>query len=651
MKIGDIVKEDDGYYEVTQINPTNPNKYRSIPIDTEDSAAGILERGQAGLAQDTPESKLAAWQSIRGAENVKQADDGAVFVLDGGKWQPVEGEGITDIVGDVADYSGDLVEDIGAGVGAALGGAAGMASPMPGGTLAGVSGGGGVGRGVGNVARQTLSKIAGVDSGEEPALSQVGGAALQGAIEEPLALAGGKVLSEVGQAAKPFIESVVQAPIKWGTSALAGALTAKNPELVSKLTEEGGEALLKKARAGYKGLEEGTKAAIGLPNALEARASIRYIDELGGSGLDLDVPADLTDIKQTLIDIVDELDVYKYVDNGGVVYSKNTPLDKVEADFLTVDIPEILETEMATADKAFAFKKALKDKLTKAQYWTKPSSDKTQFEHALKRLYDGADSVVQRAAVAQGKGQEYDAAKASYGERMNVVNNMRQFIKGGSTKAEKGTQSVIGRIEAQNMGAVLEDLNKAVELEPDLQPLLDEVLLTSRGGRLAGVIPSLGTSRTGKSILDSISDPVFRTATVLATHPKSAFPAMVQSGKAGRKLSDVAGAAVRGADSQIGRELTRIAAPNINERDQPRQLPDFAEYRPQPDPNEFGQSLLDFAKSRYSNNYKTAVDSGLDEQAAARKVAADLISKGKANKVSQGLGLTDAQALSLLGGN
>ncbi|WP_299077602.1 hypothetical protein [uncultured Paraglaciecola sp.] len=594
------------------------------------SSASFLERGRAGLAQSTPDAQLEAWRTIRGADNVKRDEAGAIFLRDGNDWKPVDSSewSVSETLGDIADYSGDAVEDIGAGVGAGVAGLATLPAFNPVVTAGSVSAGGGAGRMVGNIARQGLSKIADVDSGESSALSQIAGAGVEGAITEPLALAGGKAVQGVAEAVGPYVKKGLSKIGQGGAS----VFTMQGPDLTGDLLSEGGEQIMSKVQRGSAGYLDTAEQATEIPQFMYSKASQRYVDELGDGGIDMTAPATPDSIMTALNDI--------YTKHGIGSGKKLTSIsDDSEVSALLNDIPE-LAADIATPQDAMIFKQNMADRLAKTGYFSKSSKDKTHYENAIKSLYDSSDGIIESAAARQGKQKEYNAAKKSFSDRAKLSERFGKWFKNIDTSG-----ATIRNMEGKAKRGLFADLQKAADMEPELKPLLDEMMLSSKADRIDPNIGSMGSTRPAASIIGNIDNPVKQAAIAIGTRPEFFNQGIVKAGQTGRKLSSIAG------DVSTNPELTKIA-PRIAVGQAPIMSETTGLSRidgPPTVPQVSNEQLMDFARIRYGANYKRALDQGLSDQDAANKVITDLVAKGKISAIANGLGLTMPQTKLLLG--
>lgn len=593
---------------------------------TDESQATFMERAKAGLAPE--KTRVKAWEGMLGVGNVKQTPEGDILIRKGGQWGPVEGENWTpsEILGDIADYSGELLEDIGAGAGAALGAVKGTAV-LPGiGTVAGISAGGGAGRALGNVARQGLAEMAGVQGYDGERLPEIGMSALEGAIVEPIGFGVGKGIAAGAKMAAPYAKKIVEEPMRFGTKYVYGALSAKNPKLIETLLKEEGPDVYAKFKQGTPGYLKTISEAKEIPNKLYEQANKRYTQELGENGIDMSVTADNKPLFDALLQVREHLDLIP--DAEGAIPSLTAIDSDEEIKYLTNKLPKLL-AEVTTPKKAMTLKKQIGNKLKSLQYWTKPDSDKTAFEHSLSQIYNAADDVVELSAIQQGKGDQYAAAKSAYKERKQLADNLAR-----SLRTDKATNSAIAGLEGRTQLTLLDDLSKATELEPELlSPVLKDMLYASRAVNMDAEIGSMDASRVGKSIFDVMQNPYAKVGTFLATRPAIGYPSVVKAGQGISAIGDIAESATKGLATPIGEQVSREAVrvgselPVIGERT------GLSEREIESAIIENAPSIVDYAKNHYGANFKRATDQGVDEATAAFMVVADQLRKGNKNVI------------------
>ncbi|WP_299081611.1 hypothetical protein [uncultured Paraglaciecola sp.] len=629
--VGEIKKFKDGTYNrVTEV--FDDGTYNAEPIPDQDTgAASFLERLEAGIAEDTPASNLAAWQDIRGVSNVRQADDGSIFVNEDGTWQPVEGSGygLTEMAGDVADYSGGLINDAGS-IGGALYGAGGGPIGMVAGEAAG--------RSLANAGRAALADYLGVSGGESDVLTQTGNEFVQGAVEGAIGEAGGRTLGKIGEVAKPYIEPVldkVGEGVRFGASALGSLATAKNPKLTANLLEEGGEELLQRVNAGNQGFFETVEKTKNVASDMYDRASTRY-DELIG-GLDKAQPAMKGGLQDAMLDIHRKSKIF---DDAGEIRTLALVDNSADLNEL-VDIWPARVNAVETVQDAQDLKSLLGQRLEKS--FDNPLS--STLEKHLRRLYKEADNVVRDAAEQQDMLPQWEAAKKAYGERIDAAKKLNKLF---PAKDPKRIDRSIHSIENRANRTLLNDLDKMVELEPDLAPWLHDVKLASRASNLDNQIGVMQADRMASDIIGNMSVPNAIGAAVLS-RPAFVNPAMVKVGQVSRRIGDT-GSSVVGSIAdrtpsaqQAIKQATRIGVDDI----------DPIERKPIGTPQltlgEIEPRIMEFAKTRYGANYKRGIESGLEPEQAAQNVVYKLLNNGNADKVSKGLGVPKQELTRLLG--
>lgn len=646
--VGDIKQKKDGsYWVVTEVNPNNPEQYKTEPqaLPTE-SGAGFLERAKAGVPVDT----LEAWQNIRGAKNVRQADDGSIFVMQDGNWAPVEGKNWTpsEIAGDIADYSGELIEDVGMAKGFAEGVAVGLPyslatlNPIP--AIAGGVIGAGLGGGAGSLLRSAASEAMGL---QDKSVGEIAGDAFtavpKGMLLEPIAMATGGLAKVGAKAVAPIAKKAVESPIKFASKYIASIATAKNPKLTERLLEESGEALLKKMAGGNDEYLRTVAKSSGISRFMDNQAYKRYNDTLEAAGFDWTMPASNKPLSEGLSGILAKNRVYK--PDGSI--SKLSPLAD---DLPAIERLQEAISEVDSADSALGFKKLVENELVKRGFF-ETSGKKPAIDIALKELYDKADDVVKGAAKAQDVLPEYIEAKKLFGERAQAAKYLNKIF---PEFKEKTIDSTIHTIENRANRTRIKDLQKMVDLEPDLKPWLDDVLLASRASNLDNQIGVMGADRLAEGAISGLS-PVQKAATVLLTRPEIMYPATVIAGKTGRAASDLVGTGLEkigeGAAKPATKELARIGTRGM-----------------MPDPNQTPmgagdllasidlQPIANTVRQSYQGKLVEKMRGGIPEEQAIMEIVQEMAQKnGKAmpsiyQSVADQAGINPSQVQSILRG-
>ena len=635
-KVGDIVKDGDNYYEVIEVNPDNPNQYdidMSKPISMEDSGAGFIDRAQAGLASDADSAQLKAWRNIKGADNVRQADDGSIFVLDNGRWKPTDEQGFG--LGDIADYSGDAIEDLGAGIGGVIGGATGGIGAMnPLAVPVGIGIGGGIGKGIGSAVRQGAANLAGVR--DDISAGETLGAIGEGAIVEPLSYVGGKAIAAGARKVAPYVKEAAAKLPRGITNVIGSGATGTNYGAIGELISDKGDEVLAMWRDSQEYLLNAVDEAVKLPQFFVDKAQDRYVAELGEGGIDMTVPA----MKGGLVDAITDIHKKaKIFDSEGGVRELARLGKKSEIDEI-VDFWPSKVNAIQTVDDAADLKILLNQRLEKS--FDNPLSG--QLEKHLKQLLGETDNVIKQAAESQGKLDAWKSAKAAYGDRMDAAKKAKRYF-GDPDKA----LSTIRLQKGQSKITKARDIDKMLKLEPELSYLSDIFDNADTVSKLNVDIPALGSSRDFVNITDDLSAPQ-KAMAMVARHPKFGYPAIVRAGKVGRGIGEAieTGVEAIGGNAAIPREaIKETARAGIGQVFEPAQrligepTPTLADITP---------DIVEFARTRYGANYKRAIESGMEPDQAALSVARKLIQDGKARAVADGVGITQNETMMIMEG-
>jgi hypothetical protein len=590
--------------------------------------ATIGERFRAGLAPE--KTRVKAWEDMVGPGNVKVRPNGEILIRKGGTWSPVEGENWTprEIVGDIADYGGELVEDIGAGVGAALGAVKGTAV-LPGiGTVAGIGAGGGAGRAAGNVARQGMAQMAGVGRAfEDERLPEIGMAGVEGAIVEPIGFGAGKVIAKGAKAATPYVKEY------------AGKLGRGLTQMTTGVSEKGTEALYRDPKLVRKIAKDPEKFADETLASLRNRVSADKQD--AGKKL-----GELTEEIFTRNDPINNLSATQQIDEILAKYNVTFDADgKPIADFSTIqndaeigkllDIREKISKVPSVLD-ARAMRQGLDDIV-----FLNGQDVSTNFKAARTGIRRVIEDAIEEAAQAKGPGvgDTYKALKEDYTKaatNYDFVDDIFEIPKTG-TKASKiiaEERRGLGRIRnlqgAANVPYV-DGLERFAAANPHLADDIRGILTVAAGQEWSQFIPAskmdIGRGAMGLLAGAATNAPIPAIGGYVATRPAAARYYLPEIGKA----SQAAIGSMEGLATPIGEQVSRQATRMASE------LPGIGERRGM-SPVEIESAIIDnapnlarFARERYGANYKRALDAGMDASTAAFRVISDQLDKGNEN--------------------
>lgn len=717
------VKEvfDDGTLDTDEVQATGTDsegktQYQTVvePQYLEQADVGtpsLLNRLKVGITTDDQAAELAAWKKIYGKDNVTTDDAGDIYVYENGKWGPVEGQGIslTEMLGDIADYSGGLIKDAGSAIGGYGGAVLGVASPVPGGAYLGMVSGESVGRAAANLGRRAIGEALGVSEGEEDIATQTGSELIQGAGEAVVGQLGSKVIGKVAKTARPVLGAIVRETLP----VIGGAATATSPKLISALSKEGGEEILDKFSRGVEGVDEGIEKVLTIPDTLKENANVTFGNTERDLGIDFQIPIDGTVKKRVLTEIR----------KNTADLEQDRLLTGYEKNFLRDILPNAIPilSDSPSVNEIMIIKGTIKETLKGT---TNPS-----FKARLQRIDESLDDIILKdTGVGADKYLPWLEAVKKREDTLDVAKNLERFI----TKDPTSTAANIGRIEDKDMAGYFFNLNKAAVLEPEVKPLVDELILTSRGGRLANAIPSKPDDEVGKTIVDMLMptykgitsvlrEPVYESAVGVGKALRGEVPTGLGKtinviGKAGSGTRKVLGGATDLlTQEQVVREGARLAigegdvvdfitpteaeaaelysSPNridsyLTENKETTETEEERIRRNIPKPRkvlpkeireqkvygkypigeaetpedrkrkplgyyvtleEVQPKLESLIKNNYGANFKRTTDLGYDDSEATLMVASDLVKKGKTAKLAQALGLTEEETINLLG--
>lgn len=597
-------------------------------ISTE-SPATFMERAKAGLAPE--KTRVKAWEGMLGAGNVKQTPDGDILIRKGGQWGPVEGENWTpsEILGDIADYSGELVEDIGAGTGAALGAVKGTAV-LPGiGTVAGISAGGSAGRALGNVARQGLAEMAGVQGYDGERLPEIGMSALEGAIVEPIGFGVGKGIAAGAKMAAPVIKDA---------AAKAGrGLT----QMMTGVSEKGTKALYDNPKL----IREISKDPITFADKTVNNLRGKVVSAKKDAGSKLE---ELTNEIFTRQDPINNLATIQRIDD--VLAKRNITFDadgKAIVDYADIqndaEIAKLLDlrNKIAKAPSVFdvrALRKGLDDIV-----YINGQDVSSLFKRARTDIRNAIEDSIEEAALAKGPdvGDAYKALKKDYQKaatNYDFVDDIFEIPQPGTKASKVIAEETRGSRRIRNLqgdanAKYWDGLQQFAADNPDLAPEIEGILNVGAGTEWGQFIPAnkmdIGRGAMGLVAGAATRAPVESMIGYAATRPKVAQYYLPAVGEAIQAPIGAIGGLATPIGEQVSREAVRVGSelPVIGERT------GLSEREIESAIIENAPSIVDYAKSRYGANFKRATDQGADESTAAFMVVADQLRKGNKNVI------------------
>lgn len=655
--VGDIKQKKDGsYWVVTEVNPNNPEQYKTEPQAIPDeSGAGFFERMDVGLV-DNPEKKLQAWQKKRGVQNVRQADNGEIFLLDEGSWKPADESGLS--LGDIADESGNLLLDAGSAIGGTVGGAAALPFLAP--TLAGIGGGAIVGRNIAEAGRQYLAKDLEDYTPTERA-TEFAKATGAGALE-PLAVMAGGVGEAAGRKAAQYVKPVMQkagegaqavSKFLGGISESSMKAMIDNPELVTairKAPDEFVDNTLSKIRITAKSNKKKAGEALG-----EVAEDIFTRDDAVRVG--------------SIIDEVDELygPENLHIFGEGVDSTYSTLQTPSERNYLIE-----LRNKIVNAPNALALRKMRIGMDSKIFDHGQPSKEYLKVAGIIRGHIEDA---LERVAYTKGDdiGRQYTKLKNNYSKAADEYTFIDDYfyippskMRKKDTSKIKGGIALLRNIQGDDKRVFKEAIDQFSKQAPEYADDLNALLIAEDAKRWGDFIPTNKTDigRGAQATIAAIggaaagSNPAALVAggTYLASRPRAqavVYPAAIKAGRAATKSME-SGLATIGSNpvAQQGvKELARIGARAV-----------------MPDPNQTPmgagdllasidlQPIANTVRQSYQGKLVEKMRGGIPEEQAIMEIVQEMAQKnGKAmpsiyQSVADQAGINPSQVQSILRG-